>query len=96
MKSRTNCSQVVRTRSNARFCRLRKHHNHDKQEEGSLDTDLDMHPPRLLTGRHGPGLGIIKKLRILAQAPPQTKLLAGIVTLVDQVALVGISLMTLC
>lgn len=58
-------------------------------------TDLDVRSPSLITSRHSPVLGIVKKIAILAQTPPQTKLLASIVALVDQVTFVGVGTMTL-
>lgn len=58
-------------------------------------TDLDMCSPSLVTSRHSPVFGIVKKIAILTKTPPQTKLLASIVALVDQVTLVGVRTMAL-
>lgn len=49
-----------------------------------------MCPPCLVTSRHSPVLGVVEKVAIFAQAPPQAELLASIVALVDQVALVRV------
>lgn len=49
--------------------------------------NLDVRFPCLLGRRHSPRLGVVQKLRVLSQASPQPEPLAGIVALVDQVAL---------
>lgn len=57
-------------------------------------TYLDVCSPGILARRDRLVVGIVQELGILAQASPQTKLLASVVTLVDQVALVGIGAVT--
>lgn len=49
--------------------------------------NLDVRFPCLLGRRHSPRLGVVQELRVLSQASPQPEPLAGIVALVDQVAL---------
>lgn len=50
--------------------------------------------PGLVTSRHRPILGIVEKIAVFAKTPPQTKLLASIVALIDQVAFVGVGTVT--
>lgn len=50
-------------------------------------TNLDMRFPCFLGRRHSPRLGAVQEFGVFSQAPPQSKSLAGIVALVDQVAL---------
>lgn len=49
--------------------------------------NLDVRFPCLLGRRHSPRLGAVQELRVFSQASPQPEPLAGIVALVDEVAL---------
>lgn len=51
--------------------------------------------PGLITSRHSPVFGVVEEVAIFTQAPPQAKLLARIIALVDEVTLVGIGTVTL-
>lgn len=54
-------------------------------------THLKMPCPCLVGRRHCARLGVVIELGVLAQAAPETVLLASVVGLVDEVALVGVS-----
>lgn len=58
-------------------------------------THLYVRPPGLLACSHRPRIRIVQELRVLPQAPPQAKLLARIVTLVDEMPFVWISSVSL-
>lgn len=55
-------------------------------------TYLEMPSPSLFSASHCPVLWIVVERVILPQANPQAVLLAGIVTLVDEMTLVGIGI----
>ncbi len=51
--------------------------------------------PSVLAGGHSAGLDVVVELGVLAQAAPKAVLLAGVVGLVDEVALVGVGVVLL-
>lgn len=70
-------------------------HYHMQIGVKGVSTHLDVRPPSLLAGSHCPRIGVVEKLWVLPQAPPQPELLARIVALVDEMPLVGVGTMPL-